>query len=74
MNFEHMLRDFNELPPNAQQEVADFIIFLRQRYLSKTAPSTVPLADEPFIGIWNERSDMEDSSQWVQTIRRREWK
>lgn len=74
MNFEHLLREFNELPLDAQQQVADFIAFLHQRYPSQTAPSTVAFADEPFIGMWDERSDMEDSSQWVRTIRKCEWK
>ncbi|MDJ0689262.1 MAG: hypothetical protein QNJ41_12205 [Xenococcaceae cyanobacterium MO_188.B32] len=27
------------------------------------------LQEEPFVGMWKEREDMEDSSQWVRQIR-----
>jgi len=33
----------------------------------------VSLADEPFIGMWRDREDMQDSSAWVRGIREREW-
>ncbi len=31
------------------------------------------LQDEPFVGMWKEREDMEDSSQWVRQLRQQEW-
>lgn len=74
MNTEQVLRELKELPPHAQQEVTDFIAFLRQRYQPKTTSGDVLITDEPFIGMWSERADMEDSSKWVQTVRTREWK
>ncbi|NEP45331.1 MAG: hypothetical protein F6K35_41385 [Okeania sp. SIO2H7] len=38
-------------------------------------PKTVltPLKEEPFIGMWSERKDLEDSSQWVKFLRKKEW-
>ncbi|WP_019504689.1 hypothetical protein [Pleurocapsa sp. PCC 7319] len=27
------------------------------------------LQEEPFVGMWKEREDMEDSSQWVRQVR-----
>jgi hypothetical protein len=27
------------------------------------------LQDEPFVGMWKDRKDMEDSSQWVGQVR-----
>jgi hypothetical protein len=73
MNTEEVLREFNELPANAQKEVADFIAFLHQRYALSIKSSAIPLSDEPFIGMWSDRSDMADSSEWVRTVRTREW-
>ncbi len=32
------------------------------------------LRDEPFVGMWKDREDMEDSSQWVRQLRQQEWK
>jgi hypothetical protein len=29
--------------------------------------------DEPFVGMWKDREDMEDSSQWVSQLRQQEW-
>jgi AbrB family looped-hinge helix DNA binding protein len=31
------------------------------------------LSDEPFVGMWRDREDMADSSEWVRTTRQREW-
>ena len=31
------------------------------------------LQEEPFVGMWKEREDMEDSSQWVRQVRQQEW-
>ena len=30
------------------------------------------LQDEPFVGMWQDREEMKDSSQWVQKIRKQE--
>jgi hypothetical protein len=54
----------------------DFVAFLKARY-----PTTRParktrrtkLADEPFIGMWRDREDMQDSTAWVRSLRQREW-
>ncbi len=76
MNREQVWRDFEALPPHAQQQVADFIAFLRAR--TNETSSRVPrsanhLADEPFIGMWQDRDDLSDSSAWVRQLRREEW-
>ncbi len=31
------------------------------------------LWDEPFIGMWRDREDLSDSSQWVRQVRVQEW-
>lgn len=77
MNAQTMMEEFSSLPPDAQQQVADFIDFLKVRY-QKTKPAKKkvarpPLSQEAFIGMWRERQDMQDSSQWVRDLRRKEW-
>jgi len=76
MKQESIWREYTALPPELQKQVADFITFLRTRYeplrASKTAKRT-KLADEPFIGMWRNRKDMQDSSAWVRSIRQSEW-
>ena len=31
------------------------------------------LEDEPFVGMWKDREDMKDSTQWVRQTRQQEW-
>jgi len=31
------------------------------------------LADEPFVGMWKDREDMQDSTKWVRGLRRNDW-
>ncbi len=62
-------------PPDKQAEVLDFILFLEHKPESgeareKTAVPHCRLRDEPAIGIWQDRQDMQDSSEWVRNLRR----
>jgi AbrB family looped-hinge helix DNA binding protein len=41
--------------------------------VSPTKPKRKSLKDEPFVGMWRDREDMADSSEWVRTTRQREW-
>jgi hypothetical protein len=71
-----ILQEIASLPPEAQKQVLDFVAFLKTRY--GTAPSAprarrVRLAEEPFVGMWRDREDMPDSSEWVRALRHREW-
>jgi hypothetical protein len=67
---------FSSLPPEAQQQVIDFIVFLQMRYTlprpRKTARSS-KLTKEAFIGMWRNREDLRDSTAWVRKSREREW-
>jgi len=76
MKQEELWRQLATLPPEAQQQVIDFIAFLHARYVpsgaSQTAKRTT-LAREPFIGMWRERKDLQDSHAWVRSVREREW-
>ena len=72
----NIVREIASLPPEAQKQVIDFVAFLRARYattqpVSKTRRTR--LADEPFIGMWRNREDMQDSTAWVQSLRQHEW-
>jgi hypothetical protein len=76
MNQKTAWQRFSDLPPEAQQQVLDFIAFLQMRYAPsrprKTAKSP-KLAKEAFIGMWQNRADLQDSTKWVRNLREREW-
>lgn len=77
MNTQTAWEGFSTLPPEAQRQVVDFIEFMKMRYkpAAKTKKVTrqTALKDEAFIGMWRDREDMQDSSQWVRDLRRKEW-
>ncbi|MCS6912344.1 MAG: DUF2281 domain-containing protein [Anaerolineae bacterium] len=71
-----LVRDIASLPPEAQKQVMEYVAFLKTRYpteqpVKKT--QRVKLTDEPFIGMWRDREDMQDSTAWVRSLRQREW-
>ncbi len=74
MNQQLVWQQFIQLPLEAQKEVADFIAFLQTRY---EVPSSVPVpadwGQEPIVGMWADREDMEDSTAWVRRLRQDGW-
>ena len=64
---------FTALPPEAQRQIIDFMDFLKTRYAALDEEKKSDLSDEPFIGMWRNREDMQDSSRWVRITRNSEW-
>ncbi len=76
MEQEKILDDISNLPPKAQQQVLDFIDFLRKRYRSSQdvkQTRQTSLVKESFIGMWKDREDMKDSRVWLRNVRESEW-
>ena len=72
-----LLKEISDLPPVAMQQLMDFTAFLKTRYMNyqKERRNACPdLLDEPFIGIWENRKDMDDSVSWVRKTRHAEWR
>ncbi len=69
-----VMEKFRALPPEAQQQVLDFMAFLARRYrpVERSKPKR-RLSEEKFIGIWRGRVDLENSTGWVRSVRRTEW-
>ena len=78
MLLEQFRDDFANLPVEAQKKLSDNIAAMIARYQRESVESSnkkhIPLSDEPFIGIWADRDDMNDSSRWVREMRDNEWK
>ena len=76
METPNIVREITSLPPEAQKQILDFMAFLKTRY--PPVPTTkkvrrTKLTNEPFIGMWRTRRDMQDSTAWVQNLRQHEW-
>ena len=70
-------QEFTALPPEAQALVADYIAFLKQRHHQPQSPEQLDQQnwrEDPFIGLWQDREDMQDSTQWVRDSRSSEWR
>lgn len=81
MKTENIIHEITTLPPEIQQQVFDFVVFLKNRHLPSQSlfkvdqiKKQIKLRDEPFIGMWQNREDIQDSTQWVRKLRQQEWK
>ncbi len=77
MNLQTILNDIKMLPLDKQEEVADFIAFLKTRAgIQKDQPpaESAAVKSDSFFGMWADREDMKDSSLWVRELRASEWK
>jgi len=72
-----LAKEIAALPKTKQEEVMDFVVFLRQRCGKIRGQvrrsSKTPLASEAFIGMWANRSDLTNSAAWVRKMRQQEW-
>ena len=46
---------------------------LKTKLASSEKKTTVNFIDEPFVGMWKDREDIADSSNWVRKLRQSEW-
>jgi hypothetical protein len=73
----NIAQEIESLPPEAQKQVVDFLAFLKTRYSpvsQNKKTKRTSLANDPFIGMWRTRKDMQDSAAWVRGLRQKEWK
>jgi len=67
---------FETLTPDLQREVADFIDFLvskAEKIPFRASRIRRGWREEHFVGMWEDRTDMADSSAWVRQQRKSEW-
>ncbi len=69
MNATQLVNDIEQLPLEAQHQIEDFIAFIKMRYQSAKSK----LSDEGFVGMWSDRAEMQDSTEWVKHNRQSEW-
>jgi hypothetical protein len=76
MSQQDLFREFLALPADQQQAVAAMIVDYQKKnnlaVLGKVNESFDP-ANEKFIGMWKDRQDLADSTEWVRKLRANEW-
>ncbi len=59
MNLTQLLHDIEQLPPESQRQIENFIEFLIDLHKAKIETK---LSDEGFVGMWSDRQDLQDNS------------
>lgn len=75
MNVQAIAEEIKILPLDKQEEVADFVAFLKSRIkIDETQPPAKKKAvnTSAFVGMWADREDMNDSAKWVRELREKE--
>lgn len=76
MNSESLIEKIESLSKNDKRKVFDFIEFLnsrKKRAKISQQKKITELENEQFVGIWENRTDMQDSTRWVKKIRQTDW-
>ena len=77
MSEKELIKLIKKLPSEAQQEVADFVEYLSQKYIQQPVDSSSSkkksILESSFRGIWKDREDMQDSTKWVRELRKSRW-
>ena len=65
----------DQLPPSARKEAENFLRYLYDQHVTsapkKTANTSV--TESPFVGMWKDREDLQDSTSWVKEQRKSQW-
>jgi hypothetical protein len=59
----------HQLPDEILSEVNDYVSSLLQEY-QNTVPSVKKRSEQPLIGIWKDREDMQDVENYVRQLRK----
>jgi hypothetical protein len=68
-------KKIKKLPPEAKQQALDYVDFLYERYVKDEGKKSAKksILENSFFGIWKDREDMQDSTEWVRKVRRSQW-
>lgn len=68
-------KKIKKLPPEAKQQAQDFVDFLYERYVKGESKKSAKksILESSFFGMWKDREDMQDSTEWVRKVRKSQW-
>ena len=77
MSEKELIKRIKKLPSEAQQEAANFVEYLSQKFIQQPVDSSSSkkksILESSFRGIWKDREDMQDSTKWVRELRKSRW-
>jgi hypothetical protein len=69
---EAILEKVRVLPIKKQQEILKLAESFAQEVEAAQEQNQMDWKNDPFVGMWKDREDMADSTEWVRQLRRRE--
>ncbi len=75
MENEGFYNKFESLPIEAKKQVLAYMDFLKERYENKLKGigERKSIKNNKFVGMWEDREDLNDSSAWIKNMRKKEW-
>ena len=77
MSEKELIKRIKKLPSEAQQEAAEFVDYLSQKYIQQPIDSSSSkkksILESSFRGMWKDREEMQDSTKWVRELRKSRW-
>lgn len=70
---EAILEKVRVLPIEKQQEILKLAESFAQEVEAAQEQAQMDWKNDPFVGMWKDREEMADSTEWVRQVRRREW-
>jgi len=67
---------FNYICDTLRDDLKEIALHLFLEHHTSVVKSVVPhcrLRDDPAIGMWQDRQDMQDSTEWIRNLRRSAW-
>ncbi|MDJ0843632.1 hypothetical protein [Crocosphaera sp.] len=69
-----VMTKLEKLPESEQERIAQIILNeVEKQELTVLSSASFSLENQPFVGMWKDRKEMQNSSQWVRQLRREQW-
>ncbi|ACB49933.1 hypothetical protein cce_0582 [Crocosphaera subtropica ATCC 51142] len=69
-----VMTKLEQLPESEQERIAQIILNeVEKQELTVLSSASFSLENQPFLGMWKDRKEMQNSSQWVRQLRREQW-
>ncbi len=76
MEMQQLISEITTLSASARQELEQFLVDLKWRYAQLAPPTENELEkwrDPEFFGMYADRKDMEDSTEYIRKLRDEQW-
>ncbi|MDV3002471.1 MAG: hypothetical protein N5P05_004126 (plasmid) [Chroococcopsis gigantea SAG 12.99] len=67
---EKAIKKVKQLPESEQKRIALVLLKEVENQNFKSVSSPFVLENQPFVGMWKDRTEMRNSSEWVRQVRR----